>query len=505
VVLEGNPLTIEQIVRVACQGEQVTLSEVAKERMSRCRHVVEQVVKAGLRAYGINTGFGKLCDVSIPPEKIEALQENLIRSHSCSVDVPLSEDEVRAAMLLRANALARAMSGVRVEVVEKILELLNRRVTPVVPSRGSVGASGDLAPLAHIALVLMGEGQACVDGRLVPAAEALGRQGIVPLKLSAKEGLALINGVQVSTAILALTVWDASRLADAADVVAALSGQALNVIPDAFDERIVSARPYPGARIVASHVRALLEGSALTSRAGETHVQDAYSLRCVPQVHGAVRDTIEHARKTVEIESGSSTDNPLIFEDGRVVSGGNFHGQPVAFAADFLSMGLTTLMNISERRISRMLNPDESGLPAFLARNSGLESGYMLLQYTAAGLCAEARVLCSPASVQSIPTSANQEDHVSMSATAALKCRKILEYLAHVLAIEYVVACQALEYRGVEKIAPLSMKAYQKLRERVPPLVGDRVPVPDVEEARKIIVSGDLLRAIQEAGCSTWY
>lgn len=502
-ILEGRPLTIEEIIQVARDGEQVTLSEAAKERVSRCRHVVEDMLRTSLRAYGINTGFGKLCDVSIPQDKIEILQENLIRSHSCGVDDPLSEDEVRAAILLRANALARGMSGVRVEVVEKLLELLNHRVTPVVPSRGSVGASGDLAPLSHIALVLMGEGQAWVNGKRMSGAEALKKCGIGPLKLSAKEGLALINGVQVSAGILALTVGDAARLADAADVMAALSGQALDVIPDAFDEGIVSARPYPGAQTVASHIRVLLEGSALTSSPGETRMQDAYSLRCVPQVHGAVRDTIEYARKTVEIESGSSTDNPLILEDGRVVSGGNFHGQPVAFAADLLSVGLTTLMNISERRISRMLNPDESRLPAFLARDSGLESGYMLLQYTAAGLCAEARVLSSPASIQSIPTSANQEDHVSMSATAALKCKRIVDHLAHVLAIEYLVACQALEYRGPEKLAPLSKRAYDKLRERVTPLDRDRAPGPDIAEARKIILSGEFFQAIQ-AGCENW-
>ncbi|MBE3520104.1 MAG: histidine ammonia-lyase [Firmicutes bacterium] len=502
-ILDGGPLTIEEIIAVARHGERVVLSETARERVARCRRTVEDVLKRGSKAYGINTGFGKLCDVSIPPDKVEVLQENLIRSHSCGLGDPLSEEEVRAAMLLRANALARGMSGVRVEVVEKLLELLNHRVTPVVPSRGSVGASGDLAPLSHIALVLMGEGEAWVNGMRMPGSEALKRCGIVPLKLSAKEGLALINGVQVSAGILALTVGDAACLADAADIIAALSAQALDVIPDAFDDGLVSARPYPGARTVAAHMRALLEGSGLTSRPGETHMQDAYSLRCIPQVHGAVRDAIDYARRTLEIESGSSTDNPLILEDGRVISGGNFHGQPVAFAADFLSMGLTTLMNISERRIARMLNSDESRLPAFLAKDSGLESGYMLLQYTAASLCAEARVLSSPASVQSIPTSANQEDHVSMSATAALKCRRILDHLVHVLAIEYLVACQALEYRGPDKLAPLSKRAYNKLRERVMPLDGDRNPGPDIAEARKIIVSGELFRALQ-AGCENW-
>lgn len=502
-LLDGSALTVSQIVAVARNRERVCLSDEARERIARCRRMVDGLLESGLRAYGVNTGFGRLCDVAIPHDKIETLQENLIRSHSCGLGDPLPEDEVRAAMLLRANALAHGRSGVRVEVVERLLDLLNHDITPVVPSLGSVGASGDLAPLSHIALVLMGEGEAWLDGTCVTGDQALARRGIRPLKLGAKEGLALVNGVQVSTAILAVTAADAACLAAAADVVAALSGQALNVIPDAFDEELVMARPHLGALEVASRMRKLLRGSNLLSRPGQVRMQDAYSFRCIPQIHGAVRDTIEYAFRTVKIESGSCTDNPLILEDGKVVSGGNFHGQPIAFAADVLSMGLTTLMNVSERRISRMLNPEESGLPAFLARNPGLESGYMLLQYTAASLCADARVLSSPASIHSIPTSANQEDHVSMSATAALKCKRILDHLARVLAIEFVVACEALEYRGADNLSPLSRKAYEKLRRRVAPLDRDRVPVPGVEEARGMIISGELLRDL-ETECESW-
>src|SRR5271167_3389743 len=427
IALTGNELTFEQLYAVAVGGELVSLAPLAVERMSASRAVVDRLVASGTTAYGINTGFGKLASVRISTEQVKQLQVNLVRSHVCGVGAPLSETESRAMMLLRANALAKGLSGVRPVVVETLCAMLNAKVHPLIPSQGSVGASGDLAPLAHLAAVAIGEGRATYQGKVIPGGEAMQRAGIAPLELQAKEGLSLLNGTQGMLALLSLALAEADILADTADVAAALSLDALRGSPGAFDARIMHARAYAGAARTARHLAQLNEGSQIReshrSSEKDSRVQDAYSLRCTPQVHGAVRGSLAQARQMASVELNSATDNPLVFVkpngEGDIISGGNFHGQPLAMAADQVAIALATLGGISERRIEQMTNPLTSMLPAFLTPEPGLNSGFMIAQVTAAALTSENRALAAPHSVDSISTSGNQEDYVSMGMSGA--------------------------------------------------------------------------------------
>jgi histidine ammonia-lyase len=494
--IDGDSLTLEEIEAVA-RGTSgpVEVSERAVERMRRSRAVVEDAVAEGRVVYGVTTGFGRLSEVAIPLDHLEELQLNLIRSHACGVGAPLPRAEVRAITLLRANVLAKGYSGVRPELVRLLVELLNRGVHPVIPEQGSVGASGDLAPLSHLALVLVGEGEAEVGGEVVAGAEALGRVGLEPIVLRAKEGLALNNGTQVMTGIGALVLTAAERAAATADVAGATSLEGLRGTPTAFDEALQRVRPHPGQVAAAAHLRALLAESEIreSHRHGDPRVQDAYALRCMPQVHGAARNALGYARGVLETEANSATDNPLIFPDldgGTVLSGGNFHGQPVAQVLDLVAMALTDLASISERRIERLVNPDLSDLPAFLTRQPGLNSGMMLAQITAAALVSESKTLCMPASVDSIPTGAGKEDHVSMGTTAARKARRVLENLEVVLAIELMCAAQALEFLSPLRPGLGVERAYRLVRERVAPLERDRVLAPDIATVTEMVRQG---------------
>jgi histidine ammonia-lyase len=498
VVINGRNMTVGEIVRVAKDREEVAISQEAREQMLKSHVLMGKAVEDGKRVYGINTGFGKFADTPISYDDLAKLQENLVRSHAAGVGPLFSQEEVRAAMLLRANALARGMSGIRVELVETIVEMLNKGVTPCVPERGSVGASGDLAPLAHIALVIIGEGQAFYKDDVMSGEEALDRAGIKPCRLEAKEGLALTNGVQMTNGVLSLVVDEGRALARAADIIASLTGQVLEVIVDAYDDHILNLRPQDGAREVGGNLRTLLEGSKLSTVSGQVRVQDSYVLRCIPQVHGAVRQGLNHVAHIVEVESGSATDNPLVLEDGRILSGGNFHGQPLAVAADYLGICLCSLGNISERRTARMMDSVKSGLPAFLTREGGLNSGFMLVQYTAASLVSENKVLAHPSSVDTVPTSADQEDHVSMSTIAARKARDIARNVSYVLAAEYLSACQGMEFLSKDALSPAGRAAYMVLRREIPPIEEDRPLNPDLEAARDLIVSGKLEKAVSQ-------
>lgn len=446
ITLDGESLSLEQVRAVACSGEQVEFANDALKRMRQSRAVIESLALQDRPVYGVNTGFGQLADVRIDPGRLESLQHNILRSHACGVGDPLPEPVVRAIMLIRANVLARGFSGIRTQVAKRLLALLNKGVTPVAPSRGSVGASGDLAPLAHIALVLIGEGAAFHHGRRLPGAEALAEAGIEPLALQAKEGISLVNGTQAMLATGGLALLDAEDLLEAADAACALSLDALRGSPTAFDDRIHRARPHPGQIASAARLREWLEGSQIrSSHQTCRRVQDAYSLRCAPQVHGAAADALAEARRVVDIELNSATDNPLVF-DNDTLSGGNFHGQPLALAFDYAALALCSLAGISERRVDRLVNPAlNEGLPPFLAQNPGLESGLMMLQVTAASLVAELRVLANPASPGSITTSGNKEDFVSMGMTSALKFQQMVDLTRLVLAIEFVTAIHALE------------------------------------------------------------
>jgi histidine ammonia-lyase len=494
--LDGHSLSLEAVESVARRSAEVALSATARERVVRARAVVERAVAEERVVYGLTTGFGRLSDVVIAPGKLEQLQLNLIRSHACGVGAPLPEAEARAITLLRANVLARGNSGVRPAVIELLAALLNRGVTPVIPEQGSVGASGDLAPLSHLALVLVGEGEAEYAGERMPGAEALRRAGLEPLTLQAKEGLALNNGTQVMTGIGALALLGAERLADTADVAGAMSLEGLRGTPDAFHPLIQQARPHPGQAASAARLRALLEASEIreSHRHNDPRVQDAYALRCMPQVHGAARNAFAYIRSVLETEANSATDNPLIFpdegEDGLVLSGGNFHGQPVAQVLDLLAIVLTDMASMSERRTERLVNPDLSDLPAFLTHEPGLHSGMMIAQITAAALVSECKVLSHPASVDSIPTGASKEDHVSMGTSAARKARRVLQNCEAVIAIELMCAAQALEFLKPLRPGRGVAEAYRRVRERVPALLDDRVLAPDIAELTALVREG---------------
>ena len=492
--LNGQSLTIQQIAAVAARREHITLAAVARERVERARQVVEQIVAEGRTVYGVNTGFGKLSDVSIDRADLEQLQLNLVRSHSCGLGDPLSDEEARAMVLLRANVLASGFSGARPLVIDTLIAMLEKGVTPVIPEKGSVGASGDLAPLAHLALAAIGEGEAFFEGERLPSAMALERAGITPLQLEVKEGLSLLNGTQAMGAVGGLALYRAQRLVQLADVAGAMTLEALRGTPVAFDERIHNARPHPGQIAVAAHLRELLRDSEIRKSHldNDPRVQDAYSLRCMPQVHGAIRTALAHAREIVEIESGSATDNPLVFsETGEVLSGGNFHGAPLALVFDYAAIALTDLISITERRIDRLVNPDSNeGLPPFLTAQPGISSGFMMLQVSAAALLNEARVLAHPASVDNVPTDGGKEDHVSMGMTSATKLRSIVKLAEMTTAIELMTAAQALDYR-----APLApgrgvKQAYDLVRGLVARMTVDRATAKDIEQITDAIRQG---------------
>ncbi|HYM13033.1 MAG TPA: histidine ammonia-lyase [Bryobacterales bacterium] len=496
-LLDGESLTLEAAAAIAAGSESAGLGPDARRRMEASRAAVERLLETDKAVYGVNTGVGQLADVRIAHHQLRQLQINILRSHAIGAGPPLDDAEVRAMMLIRANVLAKGLSGIRPGVAEMLCEMLNRGVHPVVPSRGSVGASGDLAPLAHLALVLIGEGEARFEGERLGGQEALERAGLTPLTLEAKEGISLVNGTQAMLAVGCLNLLDAETLADTADVVCALSLDALRGTPVAFDPRIHQARPHPGQVTSARNQTALLEGSEIrASHIACRRVQDAYSLRCAPQVHGAVRDILSGARRTFSIELNSGTDNPLVFGD-EVLSGGNFHGEPIAFWLDALATAMATLAGISERRIDRLVNPElNEGLPPFLAREAGLESGLMMAQVTAAALVAENRVLATPASVQSITTSGNKEDFVSMGMTAALKLKQAVENARTVLALEALCAAQALDFLLPLKPGPRAERAYRSIRTAVAPLSGDRELSADVERLARLIRRGELRAAL---------
>ena len=487
VVVDGRSLSLEDVVAVA-DGAVVSLDPGARERIAASRRVVDHILDSGQIVYGVNTGFGKLAEVRISPDELGHLQLNLVRSHACGVGEPFPERVVRAMLLLRANVLASGFAGCRPEIVEAVLALLNHHVHPVVPSQGSVGASGDLAPLAHLALVLIGEGEAMYGGQRQPGGEALRRAGLEPVVLQAKEGLALINGTQASAAVGSLAVLEARSLIEAADTVAALSVDALKGTDAAFDPAIHQARPHKGQGESAARMFALLQGSEIReSHRGCGRVQDAYSLRCAPQVHGASRDALEHVERLLTIEINSATDNPMVFPDGRVISGGNFHGAPIAAPMDYLAAALTDLASISERRLARLVDSSLSGLPPFLTEHAGLNSGFMMVQVSAAALVSECKTLAHPASVDSIPTSASQEDHVSMSTWASRKLFRVVEMLRQVLAMEYLGAAQGVEFhRPLQSSKPLE-EAVALLRARVPHYDVDRRHAPDIAAAAELI------------------
>lgn len=493
--LDNQKLSLEQVARVAQGAERVVLSAAARGRMEASRQTIERILGDGRIVYGVNTGFGKLSDVHIPPYELRTLQLNLVRSHACGVGPPLSTAETRAVMLLRAGVLAAGLSGARPVLAETLVAMIERDVCPVIPEKGSVGASGDLAPLAHLALVVIGEGEAFYRGERLPGAEALRRAGVAPLRLEAKEGLALLNGTQVMTAVGALALHRAERLARVADVAGAMTLEALRGTPVPFDERIMNARPHPGQIEAAAHLRELLRDSQIRESHVENdpRVQDAYSLRCMPQVHGAVREALRIARRSTEIETGSATDNPLVFaETDEVLSGGNFHGAPLALAFDCAAIALTHLANISERRTERLVNPDlNEGLPAFLARHPGTSSGFMIAQVTAVALLNEMKVLAHPASTDNLPTSACKEDHVSMGMTAAVKLRQVVENAEHVIAIELLAAAEGLEHRAPLRPGLGVRLAHEKVRALVPPLAEDRPLSPDIQGIAKAIGRGD--------------
>lgn len=496
----GETITLEQVAAVARDRAAAVLQPAATGRVQAARAIVEQAAASRQAVYGVTTGFGKFADVPISSAETAQLQLNLIVSHAAGVGSPLAEDDVRAAMLLRAHALAIGHSGIRLHTLELLLAMLERGVHPVIPSQGSLGASGDLAPLAHLSLVLIGLGEACFRGQRMPGAEALARAGLAPVQLEAKEGLALINGTQIMTGIGALVLVDALNLARCADIAAALTAEAQSGIPAAWDPRIQQLRRHAGQAAVAANLRRLVEGSTLVSRPGEVRVQDAYTLRCVPQVHGASRQAIDHVQAVLDGEINAVTDNPLIFPDtGEIISGGNFHGQPVALAMDYLGIALAELANISERRTERLVNPNLSRLPPFLTANGGLNSGLMITQYTAASLVSENKVLAHPASVDSIPSSANQEDHVSMGTIGARKARQIADNTTHVLAIELLCAAQALEFLDPRGLGAGTRQAYRLIRSEVPALKEDRTLAPDIEALAALVRSGRLVSAVTAA------
>lgn len=482
VILTGDSLSLEEIKKVLFEKEKVSASEESMVAVRESHNAVKRIVNEERVIYGINTGFGKFSDVLINQEDVKDLQLNLIRSHACGVGDPFPELVSRAMVILRANALLKGFSGARPILIERLIELVNKEIHPVIPQQGSLGASGDLAPLSHLALVLVGEGEVFYKGERRSALEVLKEEDIEPLSLEAKEGLALINGTQAMTAMGVFAYLEAEKLAYQSELIAAVTMEGLKGIIDAFDEKIHLARGYKQQVDTARRIREYLAGSELITRQGEIRVQDAYSIRCIPQVHGASWQALDYVKEKLEIEMNAATDNPLIFDEGEsVISGGNFHGQPIALAMDFMKIAVAELANISERRIERLVNPQLSDLPPFLSPEPGLQSGAMILQYCAAALVSENKTLAHPASVDSIPSSANQEDHVSMGTIGARHAYQIIQNVNNVLAIELICALQAAEYRGFEKMAEKTKKFYLEARKTVPSITKDRVFSKDIE------------------------
>jgi histidine ammonia-lyase len=512
-ILDGNQLTIPQVFDLAYETTRAMLSSTAKRKIIQANGLVNRWITKGETVYGVTTGFGEFSNVRVRKEDIEQLQENLIFSHAAGAGDPLPPEIVRAMMVLRINALAKGYSGIRLSTVELLMEMLNHNIIPIIPSQGSVGASGDLVQLAHLVLSMMGKGKARVKGKegskkeeVVDAATALRRNKLQPVKLTAKEGLALINGTQMMTAYAALAIHQAKRLAKIADIASAISVETLRGSDTAYDERIHRLRPYKGQLAVAKNMRRLMRNSELreSHRRNDARVQDAYSIRCIPQVHGASRDAIDYVYDKVSIEINSANDNPLIFpKDSIHLEGGNFHGQPMALAMDFLAIALSELANISERRIERLVNGSLSGLPRFLTSNGGLNSGLMIAQYTAASLVSENKVLAHPASVDSIPTSANQEDHNSMGSIGAQKVWRVLKNTQTVLAIELLCACQGMDFaRALKSSKPLKSgagteAAYRFVRKHIKHLERDRVLYNDIQKALGLVENGSVLNAVE--------
>ncbi|AHM58108.1 histidine ammonia-lyase HutH (plasmid) [Peptoclostridium acidaminophilum DSM 3953] len=498
IVINGQDLTLEQVVQVARQNYKVKLDDEAIKRVKASRVIVDDIVKDNKIVYGITTGFGIFSSVNISAEDCKKLQRNLILSHACGAGNNLPADAVRAIMLLRANALSKGFSGIRLETLEALIEMLNKGVHPIIPEKGSLGASGDLCPLAHMALPIIGEGMAEFEGKVMSGAEAMKLAGIPILELVEKEGLALINGTQVMTGVGALAVYDSIELIKISDIVSALTLEALRGITDAFDPRTHIIRPHKGQIETAENILKLVEGSTFVTRQGELRVQDAYSLRCIPQVHGASKDALRYVEEKILIEINSVTDNPIVLEDGDIISGGNFHGQPMALSFDFLGIAIAEIANISERRLERLINNQLNDLPAFLVKKGGLNSGFMITQYAAASLVSENKVLAHPASVDSIPSSANQEDHVSMGTIAARKSREILENTKRVLTTELMAACQAIDFREGFELGKGTAAAYKIVREVVDFIEEDKLMYGDLNKITELITSSKLLNAVEK-------
>ena len=500
VYIDGNSLTLNEFIKITRYNYIIELTEKAKTNINKSRDLIDKFVSENKVIYGITTGFGKFSDVSITGLEGKLLQRNLIMSHACGVGKPLSEEIVRGIMLLRINALSKGYSGIRLSTINTLIDMLNKGVHPIIPEKGSLGSSGDLAPLSHMVLVMIGEGEAIYKGERLSGKDAMDKAVIETIELVAKEGLALINGTQVMTSIGAHTIYDSINLSKTADLAAALTTEALNGIVDAFDERIHMVRNHNGQKCSGKNLLTILEGSKMTSRQGELRVQDSYSIRCTPQVHGASKDCFEFVKEKVEIEMNSVTDNPIIFpEDEEAISGGNFHGQPMALPFDFLAIGIAELANISERRLERLVNPGLNyGLPAFLIKNGGLNSGFMIVQYSAASLVSENKVLAHPASVDSIPSSANQEDHVSMGTIAARKAKEILDNSTRVLAMEILAACQAIDLRGNKGLGVGTEIVYNIIRGNIQILEEDRVMYPDLNKCNEILKSNIIVEKVEE-------
>lgn len=500
IAIDGKNLTLEQLIQITRNRKEVQLTAEAIEKVNAARALVDKFVDEDKVVYGITTGFGKFSDVVVKGEETKTLQRNLIISHACGVGNPLDEDIVRGIMVLRVNALSKGNSGIRLSTLNTLVEMLNKGVHPIIPEKGSLGASGDLAPLAHMVLVMIGEGEAILDGVRMSGKEAMDKAGIPVIALTSKEGLALINGTQVMTSVGAHTVYDAINLSKTADIAASLTMEALNGITDAFDPRLHALRGHKGQMDAAKNLLTILADSNMTTKQGEQRVQDAYSLRCTPQIHGASKDCFEFVKSKVEIEMNAVTDNPIIFvDDEAVISGGNFHGQPMALPFDFLGIGLSEIANISERRLEKLVNPALShGLPAFLVEKGGLNSGYMIVQYAAAALVSENKVLAHPASVDSIPSSANQEDHVSMGTIAARKAREIMGNARKVLAMEIMAACQAIDLRGNKGLGKGTAEAYNIVRENLTKIEDDRVMYVEINTCEEILKSNVLVEKVEE-------
>jgi len=493
-------MTLENLIAIARNGAQVQLTTDAEKQIQKSRHLIESWVQDERRIYGITTGFGALSDVAISKADTRQLQKNILMSHAAGVGKPFDEETVRAILALRIKDLARGHSGIGLSTVQQLVTLLNWGVWPLIPEKGSVGASGDLAPLAHLSLVLIGQGEAFFKGQRLSGSQALSKCGMKALQLEAGEGLALVNGTQVMTAVGGLAVYDAGLLAKSTDIAAAMSLEVLMGSRTEFDPKIHQVRPHPGQAAAADNMARITQNSEIiTSHKDCTRVQDAYTLRCSPQVHGASRDAIRYCRRVIETEMNSSTNNPLIFSDSEeFLLGGNFHGQPVALAMDFLGIAVAELADISERRIERLVNPMLSGMPAFLVDDGGLNSGFMLVQYTAAALVSENKVLCHPASIDSIPTSANKEDHVSMGTISARKCRDIITNAEDVIAIELLCAAQALDLFTNKKPGKGTLAAYQAIRQAVPHLEKDRIVSTDIIAVKALMRNAKILNAVEK-------